>query len=197
MVVFASGCSFGSKTTYSVNQYTLEYPSPVLKETAQTQSMIKIERFSVAHAFDTSAIVYREGPNLQNLDPYNRWRTKPGDMVTDFLIRDLRHSGLFQAVFSYHQEEETHLLLEGQVNEFLESKEEDGLKAVLSLNVTFFDRSKKDSIQRVVSQRDYRYAEPLEKETYTGLAQAMSKAMEKFSRQIMMDLHQAISALRR
>jgi hypothetical protein len=34
----------------------------------------------------------------------------------------------------------------------------------------------------------------LERETYGGLAQAMSKAMEKFSRQIIMDLHQAINA---
>ena len=187
-----SGCSFGSKTTYSVNQYTLEYPSPVFKETAQNKELIKVERFSVAHAYDTSAIVYGEGPNLRNIDPYNRWRTKPGEMVSDFLIRDLRHSGLFQAVFSYNQNEETRYLLEGQVNEFLESKDKDGLKAVLSLNITFFDLSKKETLEKVFFQRDYRYAEPLEKETYAGLAQAMSKAMEKFSRQMMIDLHQAI-----
>jgi ABC-type uncharacterized transport system auxiliary subunit len=195
LMVFVSGCSFGSKTTYSVNQYTLDYPSPVLKETAPIKEPIKIERFSVANAFDTSAIVYRDGPNLRNVDPYNRWRTKPGDMVTDFLIRDLRYSGLFQAVFSYNQTEETRYLLEGQVNEFLESKDKDGLKAVLSLNITFFDLSKKETTAKVVFQRDYRYTEPLEKETYGGLAQAMSKAMERFSRQMMTDLHQAMSKL--
>jgi ABC-type uncharacterized transport system auxiliary subunit len=111
------------------------------------------------------------------------------------LVRDLRHSGLFQTVFSYNQNEETRYLLEGQVNEFLESREKDGLKAVLSLNITFFDLSKKETTEKVVFQRDYRYTEPLERETYGGLAQAMSKAMEKFSRQMMMDLHQAISKL--
>jgi ABC-type uncharacterized transport system auxiliary subunit len=194
LMVFISGCSFGSKTTYSVNQYTLEYPSPVLKETAQIKELIKVERFSVANAFDTSAIVYRDGPNLRNIDPYNRWRTKPGEMVTDFLIRDLRHSGLFRAVFSPNGTEETRYLLEGQVNEFLESKETDGLKAVLGLNITFLDLSKKEITERVVFQRDYRFTEPLEREAYGSLAQAMSKAMEKFSRQLMMDLHQATSA---
>jgi ABC-type uncharacterized transport system auxiliary subunit len=193
-MVFASGCSFGSKTTHPVNQYTLEYLSPNLKEIVQINELIKVETFSVAHAFDTSAIVYRDGPNLRNIDPYNRWRTKPGEMVTDFLVRDLRHSGLFQAIFSYHQSEVTRYQLEGQVNEFLESREKDGLKAVLSLNITFFDLSKKEITEKVVFQRDYRYAESLERETYGGLAQAMSKAMEKFSRQMMMDLHQAISA---
>jgi cholesterol transport system auxiliary component len=193
-VVSASGCSFGSKTTYSVNQYTLEYPSPILKEIVQINELIKVERFSVANAFDTSAIVYRDGPNLRNIDPYNRWRTKPGDMVTDFLVRDLRHSGLFRAVFSYNGNDETRYLLEGQVNEFLESKEKVGFKAVLSLDVTFLDLSKKEGPERIVFQKAYGYTEPLERETYGNLAQAMSKAMENFSRQIMMDLHQATSA---
>jgi len=194
LMILTSGCSLGTKTAYQVNQYTLEYPSPVLKETAQIKELIKVERFSVANAFDTSAIVYRDGPNLRNIDPYSRWRTKPGDMVTDFLIRDLRHSGLFQAIFSYNQNEETRYLLEGQVNEFLESKEKDGLKAILSLDVTFLDLSKKEVTERIVFQRAYGYTEPLERETYGGLAQAISKAMEKFSRQMMMDLYQAVSA---
>jgi len=166
LMVFISGCSFGSKTTYSVNQYTLEYPSPVLKETAQIKELIKVERFSVANAFDTSAIVYRDGPNLRNIDPYNRWRTKPGEMVTDFLIRDLRHAGFFQAVFSYNQNEGTRYLLEGQVNEFLESKDKDGLNAALSLNITFLDLSKKETTEKVVFQRDYRYTEPLERDLW-------------------------------
>jgi hypothetical protein len=71
------------------------------------------------------------------------------------------------------------------------------LKAVLSLNITFLDQSKKEPAEKVVFQRDYRYAEPLERETYGGLAQAMSQAMEKFSRQMMMDLHQAMNASRK
>jgi len=196
-MLLASGCSFGSKTTYSVNQYTLEYPSPVFKENAPIKELIKVERFSVANAFDTSAIVYRDGPNLRNIDPYNRWRTKPGDTVTDFLVRDLRHSGLFQAVFSYNQNEETRYRLEGQVNEFLESKENDGFKAILSVDVTFLDLSKKEVTERIVFQRSYGYTEPLGRETYGNLAQAMSNAMEKFSRQVMMDLHQAMSASRK
>ena len=137
-----------------------------LKEILQIKELIKVERFSVANAFDTSAIVYRDGPNLRNIDPYNRWRTKPGDMVTDFLIRDLRHSALFQAVFSYNQNEETRYLLEGQVNEFLESKEKDGFRAVLSFDVTFQDLSKKEVTERIVFQKSYGYAEPLEKELW-------------------------------
>jgi ABC-type uncharacterized transport system auxiliary subunit len=197
MMILASGCNLGSKTTYQVRQYTLEYPPPVLREIAQINELMKVEKFSAAQAFDTSSIIYRDGPHLLNTDPYNRWRIKPGDMVTDYLVRDLRNSGLFLALFSYHDSEETRYLLEGQVNEFLESKEKDGLKAVLSLNVTFLDVSKKEITEKIVFQKDYHYTEPLETETYEGLAQAMSRAMEKFSKQMIMDLNQAIRLIKK
>ncbi len=190
--IFAAGCTFGSKTTYPVNQYTLEYPAPALRELTRIDEMVKVEKFSAAQAYDTSAIVYRDGPNLRNIDPYNRWRTKPAELIMDFLVRDLRHSGLFRAVFSYHGNEETRYLLEGQVNELMESREKDGLEAVLSLNLTFLDLSKAEVSERVIFQRDYRYTEPLKEETYRDLAHAMSKAMEKLSKQVIMDLHQAI-----
>jgi ABC-type uncharacterized transport system auxiliary subunit len=106
-------------------------------------------------------------------------------------------AGSVQAVFSYNQNEDTRYLLEGQVNEFLESREKDGLKAMLSLDVTFLDLSKKEVKERIVFQRSYAYTEPLEGETYGGLAQAMSKAMERFSRQMMMDLYQTMGATKK
>ncbi len=193
LMILTSGCSFGSKTAYPINQYTLEYPSPILKEIAQIKELIGVERFSVAQAFDTSAIVYRDGPNLRNLDLYSRWRTKPGDMVTDFLVRDLRHSGLFQAVFSYNENDETRYLLEGQVDEFLDVSEKDGQRAVLSLNVTLLDLEKKGAVDKVIFQRNYKFVEPFSERGPEALAQGMSRAMEKFSKQLMLDLHKALT----
>ena len=38
----------------------------------------------------------------------------PGDMVTEFLRRDLRHAGLFRAVLSARDTEETRFVLEGR-----------------------------------------------------------------------------------
>jgi ABC-type uncharacterized transport system auxiliary subunit len=192
LLMLASGCSLGAKPAYLVNQYTLEYPSPVLKETAQINELIKVERFFVAQIFDSLAMVYKEGPNLRNVDAYNRWRIKPGDMVTDYLVRDLRNSGLFRAIFSYHDSKETRYLLEGQVDEFLEVNERDGRKAVLSLNVTFLDLKKKEILDRVIFQRDYKFIEPVAEKTPEAYAQGMSKAMEKFSKQLISDIYQVL-----
>jgi len=191
LTVLVTGCSLGAKPSYIVNQYTLEYPLPILKESASINELVKVEQFSVAQTFNTSAMIYKEGPNLRNVDPYNRWRTKPGEMATEYLARDLRNSGLFLAVISYNDNKETRYLLEGQVEEFLEVSEKDGRKAVLSLNTTFLDLKKRDTAEKVILQRDYRVVEPYTEKTPAALAQAMSRAMEKVSRQIILDLQNA------
>jgi ABC-type uncharacterized transport system auxiliary subunit len=191
-MVLISGCSLGAKPSYLVNQYTLEYPSPILKEFISINELLRVEQFSVAQTFNTSAMIYKEGPNLRNVDPYNRWRTKPGEMAAEYLVRDLRNSGLFQAVISYDHSGETRYLLEGQVDEFLEVSEKDGRKAVLSLHVTFLDLKNTESAERVIFQRDYKVVEPYTEKTPPALAQGMSRAMEKISRQIILDLQNAV-----
>jgi len=193
-MVLISGCSLGAKPSYLVNQYTLEYPSPFQKELASINELVKVEQFSVAQTFNTSAMIYREGPNLRNVDPYNRWRIKPGEMATEYLVRDLRNSGLFRAVISYDHSGETRYLLEGQVDEFLDASEKDGRKAVLSLHVTFLDLKMRETAEKVIFQRDYKVVEPYTEKTPAALAQGMSRAMEKISRQIILDLQNAVKS---
>jgi uncharacterized lipoprotein YmbA len=192
LVTILAGCGLGGKPSYLIKQYVIEYPSPRAEGLAQGNELLKVERFSVAREYDTQAMIYRDGPFQRGVDPYNRWRVNPGDMVTDHLLRDLRKAGLFKAVFSYNDNEVTRYLLEGQVIEFLESREKEGLKAVLGLNVTLQDLTKREIPERIVFQRNYRSVEPLETVTYEGLAQAMSNAMEKISGQLMTDLSKAI-----
>ena len=190
--MLASGCGLGGKPAYLVKQYILEYPSPTVEEVGQTNDLIKVERFSIAKDFDTHAMVYQERPFHRGSDPYNRWRVYPNDMVTDYLLRDLRKAGLFRAVFSYNDSEDTRYLLEGRVDEFLELNEKDGRKSVLSLNATLQDLTKREIAERVVFQRDYRYVELLEGQAPEGLAHGMSRAMEKFSRQVIQDISRAL-----
>ena len=194
LMVLISSCSLGAKSSYKVNQYTLEYPSPFSKELTSINELVKVEQFSVALTFNTSAMIYKEGPNLRNVDPYNRWRTKPGEMAAEYLVRDLRNCGLFRAVISYDDSRETRYLLEGQVDEFLEVNEKDGRKAVLGLNVTFLDLKMRDAPEKVIFQRDYKVVEPYTEKTPAALAQGMSRAMEKISRQIILDLQDAVKS---
>lgn len=56
--------------------------------------------FSVAQSFNSTAMVYKPQQNRLDSYPYSRWRVNPGDMVSDFLLRDIRKSLLFKGVFS-------------------------------------------------------------------------------------------------
>lgn len=133
-------------------------------------------------------------PEPFKLDTYasNHWMVNPGDMVSDFLLRDLRGSGLFRAVFSFRDLEDARYSLEGSVDEFLEVDEDGKRHAVMACTVTLVDLFHTEASARLLFQKRYQAAEPLQKETPAGLAQAMSTGMEKVSTRIINDIHTAI-----
>jgi len=188
LVVFLSGCG---KPPVLVNQYILEYPAPVTAGKAKIPAAVKVELFSVAQTFNTNAMVYQPQPFQSQSYNYSRWRANPGNLVTDYLIRDLRESGLFKAVFGPDGGEKSRFKLEGGVAEFQEVDAADGWKASLALTVTLLDTTQEELPRRVVFQQNYRVLEPLLEKTPQGLAQGMSRAMEQVSARIINDTCEA------
>ncbi len=182
------GCG---KPPVLVKKYIWEYPSPAFGGLAPLHEAIKVEQFGVAQAFDSPAMVYR--PTLYQSEVYNyhRWRVNPGYLVTDYLLRDLRNSKLFKAVFSGDDLGKGRFVLEGGVEEIQEVDGQGGWVAALALNVTLLDTSQKEVTKRVVFQRNYRAMEPMTEQTPRGLAEGMSRAMAKLSAQIIADTYRA------
>lgn len=188
LVACLGGCG---KPPVLVNQYILEYPAPVMGGKVKIPAAVKVELFSVAQAFNTNAMVYQPQPFQSQSYNYSRWRANPGYLVTDYLIRDLRDSGLFKAVFGSDSSGEYRFKLEGGVAEFQEVDAADGWKASLALTVTLLDTTQEELPQRVVFQKNYRVLEPLPEKTPQGLAQGMSRAMEQVSARIINDTYEA------
>ncbi len=175
-----------------MKQYLLEYPSPVVEGLKQGDELITVKHFFVDKAFSTKEMIYRQDPFSYQSDPYNQWMVNPGQMVSGYLIRDLAKAGLFRAVFSSDNIEPTRYVLQGRVDEFLELNQEGVSKAALSLSVILLDSTQKTVPASVVFQRDYQMFEPLREKTPSGFAQAMSKAMENFSKRLLTDLSKVI-----
>jgi ABC-type uncharacterized transport system auxiliary subunit len=169
----------------------LEYPAPMLGRKTKIPAALKVDLFSVAQAFNTNAMVYQPQPFQSQSYNYSRWRANPGFLVTDYLIRDLRESGLFQAVFGPDGSGDYRFKLEGGVAEFQEVDAADGWKASLALTVTLLDTTQEELPRRVVFQKNYRVQEPLPEKTPQGLAQGMSRAMEQLSARIIQDTYEA------
>ncbi|HOI15107.1 MAG TPA: ABC-type transport auxiliary lipoprotein family protein [Geobacteraceae bacterium] len=190
------GCIGRGKPAPLIEHYTFEYPSPTFPNLSRLEQTIKVERFSVAKAFNTVSMVFR--PEAFKLDTYasNRWMVNPGDMTSDYLLRDLRNSGLFRAAFSYRDYEDARFMLEGGLEEFLEIDEGKTRSAVMTLSVNLLDMSRTGTPGRLIFQKKYRSVEPITDADPAGLARAMSNGMAKVSSQVIKDVYDAVTALR-
>jgi len=192
MIGLLSGCLGGTAQTPYIRQYILEYPPPQGAGRHAVEEMIRVERFSADRMFMGHEMLYRTGAFQRDAYPSNRWRIAPGDMVTEFLRRDLREAGLFRAVLSEREADEVRFSLTGGVEEFIESREPMNRKALLTATITLLDLSQKETAALVVFQKTYRFDAAITGEGAAGLAAAMSQAMADLSRQAIADIASAI-----
>jgi len=190
-MLVVAGCG-GGKTAYVVKQYLPEYPPPAAPAQPKIDDVIRVEPFSTAQAFAGTAMVYRPSPYQRGVYSRERWRVMPGDMVTDFMLRDLRASGAFRAVLGYEDPGEGRFVLTGTVTEFLETDGGRGPAARLAADVTLLDKTRREITQRVVFQKTYAFEEAMQEKSARALAEAMSGAMQKFSAALVADVHRAV-----
>jgi ABC-type uncharacterized transport system auxiliary subunit len=187
-----AGCFGGSGKTPYVRQYVLEYPPPHGGARSTVEATARVERFSADRAYQGQAMLYRQGPFLRESYPLQRWRVSPADMVTEFLRRDLRGAGLFRAVVSNRDAEDVRFTLSGGVEEFLETGEGAGRKALLVATVTLLDDAKKETAGWVVFQKTYRVETGVEGEGGAAMAAAMSAAMAELSKRVIAEIAAAL-----
>lgn len=188
LVGLLSGCIGGTGKTPFIRQYVLEYPPTRGGEANLVEAMVRVERFSADRLFMGQEMIYRQGPFRREAYPVNRWRISPADMVGQCLRRDLRQSGLFRAVLAERDAEEVRFSLTGGVEDFLEIREKQHRKALLTATVTLLDNDRKETAEFVVLQKNYRMETVVEGEGAAGMAEAMSRAMAELSRQVIADI---------
>jgi len=194
LILLVAGC-VGGQIASTTEYYMLDYASPDIKSSIPFNAFLRVERFSVAQVFNGNAMLYRTGSFTLTPFPNDRWRVSPGDLVTDNLIRDLRHADIFRGVFSYRDTEVTRFVLEGNVTEFLEVEEKDSPKALLTIYVTLLDLNQKEITRKVVFQKRYSQAAQCNEKGPAGMACGLSKSMEQLSGQIIRDIHHAVKSL--
>ncbi|HEY3277274.1 MAG TPA: ABC-type transport auxiliary lipoprotein family protein [Syntrophorhabdaceae bacterium] len=191
-LLLLAGCFPSSKAPELVEQFTLEYRPPAKISAAPVPVSLKVDRFSVNQTYNNTSMVYRPSPYRLAVYGYTRWRANPGDLITDFLTRDIRNSGIFLGVFTYRDTENARFVIEGGVEEFLEDDEGAAGKAAICLSVSFIDTSEKELTKRLVFQKTYRAAEPLTEQSSRELARGMSVAVKTVSGLILNDVSEAL-----
>ena len=191
-VLILAGCVNLKQPRNRVQHYILEYASPVIKDLKPLPVSLKIDRFSVAPAYNTNRIIYRDASFKRNEYFFHKWRANPGDIVTSFLSRDIRASGLFKAVLPQGSDFPFSCVLEGSVDEFLEWDAPAGWNAVLAVTVTLMAANEPDVSKRILFQKTYRVEKPFSEKSPQGLARAMSSAMGDISAEIIRDIYSVL-----
>lgn len=186
-------CTLPRTMRTPINHYTLEYESPKINGLSPLDTVVRVQRFSVAPDANFMPIVYRDGEHKRNTYAYHKWRANPGDLATYYLVRDMRNAGLFSAVLSYDSNLRATHTLEGTVDEFFEKDSETGWEAVLSVSIVMVKDREPDIAKRVLLQKQYSFTCHADQNTPEGIAKAMSKAMAQTSSALIKDVHKALS----
>jgi ABC-type uncharacterized transport system auxiliary subunit len=188
------GCAGSGKPKYEIESYLLNYSAPSWDKPYKLNTSVKLNRFSIASAYNSANMIFRKDSySLDNFN-YSRWAVNPADMIADSLLRDMRESGFFRAVFSRHDMDEGRFLISGGIEEFYLRMEKGDKTAVIRISVSLKDTREKETGKSILFQKKYIREEPLQESSPRGYCQAASQAMRIISEQITNDIYTAVKA---
>jgi len=189
LTVLFGGCLNLEQPREKIAFYTLEYDPPQMADLEPLRLVIRMERFSIAPTYNTNLIIYRDSSFKRDSYVYHKWRTDPGALVSHFLSRDIRQSGLFKAVLHRESRFSSSYMLEGSVDEFFEWDLEETWNAVLSVSITLMAENEPDVSKRIIFQKTYSSRKACKQKNPQALAEAMSWAMAEVSKSIIKDIY--------
>jgi cholesterol transport system auxiliary component len=198
LLILCSGCLNFKQPANKISYYSLEYSPPIQHSENGSQNsaplpfVIQVERFQTAPFYDSNKIVYREDEFKRDAYIYHKWLSNPGEMVSYFLARDMRESGLFKAVFSPDTGRASSYIVQGSADEFFELDEKDSWYAVLSLSITLMAADEPDISKKILLQKQYSTKERCQEKNPAALAASMSRAMSKNSEKIITDIYRRL-----
>lgn len=192
ILVLLTGCIGLNNTSPQIDFYTFEYEPPDAAPAVTTAYILKIDGFHVSSVYDDDRLLIRSQAFKRNEYTQQRWRANPGDLVADYLARDLARTAYFHAVVRTEPVPDYSHLLTGTIEEFYQHKDGDQWQAILSLNVMLVDEASVPGDGTVLFQQRYAFREPVSDQTPVGFVAGMSLAMRKLSEMLINDIAEAL-----
>ena len=104
----------------------------------------------------------------------------------------MQQSQLFKAVLTRRSKFPYTYVLEGSVDEFLESDSANGCQAILALSIVLMAEREPDLDKKIRFQNTYQMRKPCEQKNPAAFAKAMSLAMSEASEKIINDVYRNI-----
>lgn len=191
-ILSLGGCLSLARKTPSFFYYTLEYAAPQTPGLKPLDTDIYVERFVANPPYDTDRMIYRPKRFERDAYLYHRWRTRPAEMVSSLLARDLRKSRAFHRVYREFLPPRTAYLLQGVVEDFLEWDSSHHGEALLRLRIILSSTAGPGENEESLFEKTYVARKPLEGKGPRDLARAMSQALKEISGLILQDIHHVL-----
>jgi len=189
----ATACSPLKQPSQRIDFYTPEYLPPKVGDLKPLSATLRVQRFTVAPLYNTNQMIYRDSSFRRDAYVYHKWRSNPGDLLTYFISRDLRESGLFRAVSPWETELRSRYVLEGSVDEFVEWETEEAWKALLTVSLALLVEGEPDITKKVLFQKTFSSSKLCRQKNPVGFAEAMSEAMAEVSREIIKSVYDRLA----
>jgi ABC-type uncharacterized transport system auxiliary subunit len=189
-VVVVAAALAGCGGARPIKYYQLSYPSsapPPSPEAINTTLLVR--PFEASHLYLNDQIVY--GFDSPQLGTYQteRWAEPPVEMLQDALVRGLRATGRFRAVYTIRSDASGQYILAGHLYDF---KEVDGSTIVARLVYEVRLRDRKTGT--AVWARMYSHDEPASEKSVSAIAVAMDKNVQRSVQEVQAGLEEYFRA---
>jgi ABC-type uncharacterized transport system auxiliary subunit len=182
-VVFLDGCGAARPSKY----YQLTIPGDARAGQAADPAAVTllVGNLLASHLYREDRIVYSTAGEQMGTYEYQRWAEPPTEMVEDVLLRELRASGRYHAVYAQRSNTNGDFLLRGRLYDF---KEVSGNGTVARMTVDFEMRDLKNGT--TVWTHYYQHDEPVNGKNVPAVVAALDKNVQRCVREILAGLDQ-------
>jgi ABC-type uncharacterized transport system auxiliary subunit len=172
-----------------IKYYQVSYPTKSAVAPDAINTALMVRPFESSHLYLDNKIVYGfDSPEMGTYE-YHRWADPPVEMLQYALVRGLRASGRFKAVYTLRADPDGRYILAGRL---YDCKEVDGptIIARLSYDVRLRDRK----TGTTVWEHSYSYDEPVAEKTVAAFVVGMDKNIQRSVQEIQSGLDEYFRA---
>jgi ABC-type uncharacterized transport system auxiliary subunit len=187
LAVFLAGCGAARPSKY----YQLTVPGDAAAGQALDPAPVTllVGSLQASHLYREDRIVYSSSGQQMGTYEYQRWAEPPTEMVEEVLLRELRASGRYRAVYAHRSNINGDFLLRGRLYDF---KEVSGSAMLARVTVEFEMRDLKNGT--TVWTHYYQHDEPVNGKDVPAVVAALDKNVQGCVKEVLASLDQYLAS---
>jgi len=183
VTLLLGGCGATRPSKYY--QLTVPGDAAVTQQVDPTPVTLLVGALLASDLYREDRIVYSTAGEQMGTYEYQRWAEPPTEMIEEVLLRELRSSGHYRAVFAHRSDMNGDFLLRGRLYDF---KEVSGNAMAARLTVDFEMRDLKNG--STVWTHYYHHDEPVNGKNVSAVVAALDKNVQASVKEVLEGLDQ-------